>query len=87
VSAPAASGGGRRLPIVVCRMLRTKKAFGTPEEGAADWREGRSTTAVYWCLRTMEAWGTDDAAAHVHDCREGRACFEAPTRPPGFRDA
>ena len=24
----------------------------------ADWREGTSSTAVFWCLRTMETWGT-----------------------------
>ena len=68
----------RSLPVVVCRFLRTKNAFGTRETGAVDWREGHSTTAVYWCLRTMETWGTDERVAHAHDCRAGRSCFEAP---------
>jgi hypothetical protein len=65
----------RQLPIV-CRKLRTKMAFGTLEGLGTDWREGASTTAVYWCLRTMETWGTDQRPAHALDCREGRRCFE-----------
>jgi hypothetical protein len=66
-----------RLPVV-CRKLRTKAAFGTLEGMTHDWREGASSTAVYWCLRTMETWGTDDRPAHAADCRAGRACFEPP---------
>lgn len=68
------------LPVVddVCRKLRTKTAFGTLEGLAHDWREGRSTTAVYWCLRTMETWGTDDRIAEPLACRRGRVCFASP---------
>jgi len=70
----------RRLPVVpvVCRKLRTKTAFGTLEGLTRDWREGASSTAVYWCLRTMETWGTDQRPAHAADCRHGRSCFAAP---------
>jgi hypothetical protein len=64
------------LPIV-CRKLRTKEAFGTIEGLTRDWREGASSTAVFWCLRTMEPWGLDQRPAHATKCREGRACFEA----------
>jgi|GEM_PF-303680 len=73
---PAPPGEPRRLPIV-CRMLRTKMTFGAIDGMAHDWREGRSTTAAYWCLRTMEAWGPDDRPAHASPCRSGRACFES----------
>jgi hypothetical protein len=66
-----------RLPIV-CRLLRTKMSFGALE-GVRDWRFGESTTAVYWCLRTMESSGPDDGFAHPHRCREGRACFRDPS--------
>lgn len=66
----------RRLPVV-CRKLRTKNSFISPPDGAKDWREG-STTAVYWCLRTMETWGTDERLAHPHECGADRACFAAP---------
>jgi len=69
--------GRVRLPVV-CRMLRTKTAFGTLEGRAYDWREGVSSTAVFWCLRTMETWGVDQGVAHARDCRAGRSCFEAP---------
>jgi hypothetical protein len=67
----------KRLPVV-CRKLRTKHGFGSPAPGAPDWRLGQSSTAVYWCLVTMETWGTDERPAHPHHCVEGRACFEAP---------
>jgi hypothetical protein len=68
----------RRLPLL-CDKLRTKRSFGSyAATGASDWREGKSSTAVYWCLKTMETWGTDDDFAHPHKCRAGRACFVAP---------
>jgi len=56
----------------VCRMLRTKTAFGASQE----WKRGESPTAVYWCLATMESFGADDGVCHPHDCVRGRACFE-----------
>ena len=62
----------------VCRHLRTKTAFGTFRGNLYAWQSGRSTTAVYWCLRTMETAGPDDNFTHPHNCREGRACFEPP---------
>jgi hypothetical protein len=62
----------------VCRKLRTKVAFGSPAPALADWRHGTSTTAVYWCLSTMESAGPDEALVHAQDCRAGRACFIAP---------
>jgi hypothetical protein len=77
--------GRVRLPLepggavpVVCRKLRTKTAFGTLEGLTRDWREGASSTAVFWCLRTMETWGVDQQPAHAGACRRGRACFAAP---------
>ncbi len=70
------------LPVVpavtLCRKLRTKTAFGTLEGLARHWREGASSTAVYWCLRTMEPWGLDQRPAHAAECRAGRLCFEPP---------
>jgi len=59
----------------VCRLLRTKTAYGVGERGAL-WKLGDSTTAVYWCLATMEAFGADDGFCHPHHCVRGRACFE-----------
>jgi hypothetical protein len=69
---------GKRLPLLVCRMLRTKTAFGSMQPGAPDWRSGDSTTAVYWCLKTMETAGIDGGYAHPHVCGAGRGCFEGP---------
>ena len=68
----------RRLPIV-CDKLRTKMSFGSYAAGGPpDWREGTSSTAVYWCLKTMETWGTDEDFAHPQKCRAGRVCFVSP---------
>ena len=72
---PVHDGGRAPKPPVVCRMLRTKNAFGSLEPGAPDWRTGASTTAAYWCLCTMESAGPDDGFAHAQRCREGRRCF------------
>ena len=62
----------------VCRRLRTKKAFGSFHGNLYLWQSGDSTTAVYWCLRTMETVGPDDGFAHPHACVSGRECFVAP---------
>ena len=59
----------------VCRLLRTKTAYGTSEHGA-EWKRGDSPTAVYWCLDTMETAGPDDRLAHPHGCCHGRSCFK-----------
>jgi hypothetical protein len=62
----------------VCRRLRTKKAFGSFHGNLYSWQSGDSTTAVYWCLRTMETVGPDDGYAHPHACLSGRDCFDPP---------
>jgi hypothetical protein len=79
---PERSDRANEDPPVVCRKLRTKMSFGSLE-GVRDWRHGESTTAVYWCLSTMETAGPDDGYAHPHGCRAGRACYIA---PPGEED-
>lgn len=75
----SASESGR--PPIVCRMLRTKTAFGTlvcDSTEAMPWQTGASTTAVYWCLRTMQNVGPDDHFAHPHACDKHRECFVHP---------
>jgi hypothetical protein len=68
----------------VCCLLRTKTAFGSymleTDEAGDDqptWQDGNSTTAVFWCLKTMDTFGPDDAAAHAKSCRAGRECFRS----------
>lgn len=72
------AGGVKSEETCVCRRLRTKTAFGTFRGNLYSWQSGRSTTAVYWCLRTMETVGPDDGYAHPHACLRGRGCFEPP---------
>jgi hypothetical protein len=64
------------MKVAVCRLLRTKSAFGAVE--GEDWSEGKDTTAVHWCLATMEAFGPDERHVHAHECRAGRACWQRP---------
>ncbi len=66
-----------RQPPTVCRLLRTKTAFGgyVTEGEEMFWQSGDSSTAVYWCLKTMETAGPDDAFAHPKDCCAGRSCY------------
>jgi hypothetical protein len=61
----------------VCRLLRTKHAFGTFAEGDFDpWQTGESTTAVFWCLATMQSCGPDDSFAHPTHCHSSRGCYQ-----------
>lgn len=64
----------RALPVV-CQLLRTKHAFGSFGPEVPAWQHGRSSTAVFWCLSTMDQAGPDDGFAHAERCRPGRACF------------
>ena len=69
------------LPVIspVCAMLRTKTAVGgyVLEDDDTQWHEGASSTAVYWCLKTMDMAGPDDGFVHPHSCRSDRACYRA----------
>lgn len=66
----------RRIELpVLCRFLRCKSAFGAVEDNEA-WQLGTSSTEVYWCLATMEAFGPDDDYAHATTCAGGaRGCY------------
>jgi hypothetical protein len=61
-------------PSPICRLLRTKTAFASGEEGGL-WQLGASTTAAYWCLATMEPFGPDESYCHPHVCGDERACY------------
>jgi len=61
----------------VCRLLRTKNAFANyaADELHSPWQAGESSTAVFWCLKTMTTCGPDDRYAHPTTCRAGRPCY------------
>jgi hypothetical protein len=76
VSDPATARGDAGGLPGFCRHLRTKRYYyGTIEETieTAD----LSTTAQFWCLRTMRVIGPDEAPVTARACRAGRACCEA----------
>jgi hypothetical protein len=63
--------------LSVCRLLRTKTAYGNYGQDMDAWQMGDSTTAVFWCLSTMTTAGPDQDYAHPMSCRDGRRCFKA----------
>lgn len=62
-------------PATRCRQIRTKMMFV-----ATDWEERAaeypSSTATYWCLKTMAVVGPDGEPVDIGDCRAGRSCHE-----------
>jgi hypothetical protein len=62
-------------PSERCRHLRTKmmSVVMDYDEHASEYP---STSAAYWCLKTMGPVGPDDGPAELDDCRAGRACFQ-----------
>lgn len=72
------SGEDEERSLDVCRKLRTKLAFTPLVDSAGDqllWQRGDGSTAVYWCLSTMECAGPDGGLAHATLCRSDRACY------------
>jgi hypothetical protein len=64
----------------LCRHLRTKRYYyGTSDEvlEVAD----LSTTAQFWCLRTMRVVGPDQGSVSAAACRPGRSCCEPDQGP------
>jgi len=71
------TAGARRVELpVLCKYLRCKSAYGAVEDDT-EWQLGTSSTEVYWCLATMEAFGPDDGYAHATVCQGGgaRGCY------------
>lgn len=67
-------------PDAPCRKLRTKLAFSALHDASGAplcWQRGDGSTAVYWCLATMECAGPDDGLVHASECGPGRACYRA----------
>jgi hypothetical protein len=60
----------------LCRHLRTKTWLAPDAFGDGDPRQS-SSTAQYWCLRTMRPDGPDGGFVLPEECTDGRICFEA----------
>jgi len=65
---------GTGLPGL-CRHLRSKRYYyGSTEETLES--GDLSTTAQFWCLRTMRVVGPDQGLVAARTCRPGRSCCE-----------
>ena len=60
-----------------CRHLRTKRYYYGSAGELLEVAE-LSTTAQFWCLRTMRVVGPDDGYVAATACRAGRSCCELP---------
>ncbi len=73
---PAAWSDASPDPESRCRQLRTKMMHVT-----SDWKahsaDHPTSSASYWCLKTMGPVGPDDRPCHLADCRSSRGCYEA----------
>ncbi len=67
--------GTRDPDPLLCRYLRTKTWY-VPDSYAERDVSRSSSTAQYWCLKTMRSDGPDGALALAEDCVGGRGCFE-----------
>ena len=66
--------------FLVCRKLRSKLAFAAVESSEGEHvstLDALNSTAVFWCLSTMECAGPDGGLAHQSVCRSDRGCYKA----------
>ena len=59
----------------LCRHLRTKRYYYGSIEQVLEVAE-LSSTAQFWCLRTMRVIGPDEGPVTAAACRDGRSCCE-----------
>ncbi len=59
----------------LCRHLRTKRYYYGSTDEVLEVAE-LSTTAQFWCLRTMRVVGPDEGYVTAAACRAGRSCCE-----------
>ena len=58
-----------------CRSLRTKRYYYGSSDQIVETSE-LSSTAQFWCLRTMRVIGPDQGPVTARACRPGRSCCE-----------
>ena len=59
-----------------CALLRTKGMYLPPNPKADGITPGGSSTAVYWCLKTMKMTGPDEGHVAPDSCIPGRSCYK-----------
>ena len=58
-----------------CRHLRTKRYYSGSTAEVLEVAD-LSTTAQFWCLRTMRVIGPDEGYVSPAACRAGRSCCD-----------
>lgn len=61
----------------MCVHLRTKRYYYGSADDVLEVAD-LSTTAQFWCLRTMRVVGPDEGFVSPATCRAGRACCAVP---------
>ena len=60
-----------------CALLRTKGDYLPANPNADGAAPEGSSTAVYWCLKTMKMTGPDDGFVAPDVCVSGRSCYRS----------
>lgn len=60
-----------------CKHLRTKTSYVPDANNPDSWRSDDSSTAQYWCLKTMTTAGPDNDLVAPEKCAGSRACFDS----------
>jgi len=70
------SGDEAMLPAsdAPCALLRSKGGYLPANPRADNAVPGGSSTAVYWCLKTMKMMGPDEGYVAPDTCVPGRSC-------------
>jgi hypothetical protein len=66
---------GSSAAAVPCRHLRSKGMY-VYTDGVSTNPHPDYDNTIYWCLKTMKAFGPDDELVDGDDCRrDGRPCY------------
>ena len=59
----------------LCTRIRTKNCYGDMISVFGAWNAATDSTACYWCLETMQAWGPDERPVDPAACVGERTCY------------
>jgi hypothetical protein len=60
---------------VTCLHLRHKLMYCDRRHDLPGMVDDSSSTRVFFCVKTQDSLGPDDAPVHPGDCKAGRACY------------
>jgi hypothetical protein len=68
----------QQTKIKVCQCLRTRTIYGNVADDFETWHDSVTSSASFWCLKTMSPAGPDEHFVHIGQCGPHRLCYEPP---------